>query len=132
MRDKLIELIKSRQDPCASGDCPFENDDVSPCGMCVEESLADHLIAHGVTLATDTDVGDKKPLTIAERADLERIRISIERKCLDMAQPGMWERYTKNMECGEIREFAQYYRDMELVYKLITGYELPWPPKEVE
>lgn len=119
MRDKLIEILYN-------GFHVSPKDDLNG----VVQKAADYLIAHGVTLATDTDVGDKKPLTIAERADLERIRISIERKCLDMAQPGMWERYTKNMECGEIREFAQYYRDMELVYKLITGCELPWPPKE--
>lgn len=145
MREKLIELIKTGFSECWR---PVEG-----YAEIVVEDLADYLIDHGVTLETDTiktkfdriyeyltfhgvkpetviKGGFKKPLTIAERADLERICISIEQKCREMAQPGMWERYTRHMECGEVREFAQYYRDMELVYKLITGHEL-WPPKEV-
>lgn len=56
MRDKLIELIKSRRDPCDIGACPFTADDVRPCSLCETESLADHLISHGVTFAKDNNV----------------------------------------------------------------------------
>lgn len=63
-------------------------------------------------------------LTVKEKADIHRICITIEQKCRDMMLSGMWERYTRHMECGEIREFAQYYRDMETVYKALTGVEL--------
>ena len=126
MRDKLIELMNNAM-------LTRENDRLmyGEARLTFEE-LADYLIAHGVTLATDNNVGDKKPLTIAERADLNRIQIDIERKCRAIAQPGVWERYTKHMECGEVRALTQYYRDMGLVYKLITGCELPEVPKEVE
>lgn len=56
MRDKLIELIKSRRDPCDIGACPFTVDDVRPCSLCEAESLAEHLIANGVTFAEDNNV----------------------------------------------------------------------------
>ena len=117
-REKLIELFYKLENRLA-----LANATMGKVAIKYDE-VADYLIAHGVTV--------QPLLTVAEKADLERIRISIERKCRDMAQPGMWERYTKHMECGEVRELAQYYRDMELVYKLITGCELPWPPKECE
>lgn len=85
------------------------------------------------TIEQPTWIPVSERLTIKERADVERICGMIERKCRDMMQPGMWERYTRHMECGEIREFAQYYRDMETVYKALTGVELfPQPPKESE
>ena len=69
MRDKLIKLIKSRRDPCDIGACPFVVDDVRPCSLCETESLADHLISHGVTFADvpDNNVGDIKPMTNADR-----------------------------------------------------------------
>ncbi|MBQ8737790.1 MAG: hypothetical protein IJY78_08250 [Bacteroidaceae bacterium] len=65
MKDKLIEIIKSRRDPCDIGACPFTVDDVRPCSLCEAESLADHLIAHGVTFAdvTDTNVGKWIPVS---------------------------------------------------------------------
>lgn len=82
------------------------------------------------TIEQPTWISCEERLTIKERANVERICRMIEQKCRDMMQPGMWERYTRHMECGEIREFAQYYRDMETVYKALTGVELfPQPPK---
>ena len=63
MRDKLIELIKRRRDPCDIGACPFTVDDVRPCSLCETESLAEHLIANGVTFADapDNNVGSWIP-----------------------------------------------------------------------
>lgn len=62
MRDKLIEWLLEVDSIC----------EVSECCECVIEACyihraVDHLIAHGVTLASDTDVGGKKPLTNADR-----------------------------------------------------------------
>lgn len=61
MIDKLIELIKSRRDPCDIGACPFTVDDVRPCSLCETESLAEHLIANGVTIQRWIPVSERLP-----------------------------------------------------------------------
>lgn len=48
MRDKLIELIKSYEDHCDNGECPFNDLLERPCSLCATENIADHLIANGV------------------------------------------------------------------------------------
>lgn len=53
-KEKLVELLLEVDSVCEAGDC---------C-ECVEEACythraADHLIANGVTFATDSNVGDK-------------------------------------------------------------------------
>lgn len=68
MKDKLIELIKSRRDPCDIGACPFVVDDVRPCSLCEAESLAEHLIANGVTFAEClVGVNKTSPMTNGDR-----------------------------------------------------------------
>jgi hypothetical protein len=101
MRDKLIDLIQNA---------------VGGCARHWAELIADNLIANDVTI--------KPMLTVAEKADLDRICKDMLWKCTEMCQPGMWESYTRHMECGEIREFAQYYKDVELLYKVLTGHEM--------
>ena len=125
MRDKLAKLIF---------DCWLVGTSDADGRAPTAAEYADHLIAHGVTFADvpDNNVGDKKPLTIGERADIARICMGIEQLCRNMAQPGTWEAHTRHMECGEIRELVQRYRDMELVYKALTGHELFVSLKEVE
>ena len=124
MRDKLIELLNGLIG------CGYELHD--RIKVVSNSEIADYLISHGVTFADvpNTNVGDKKPLTIAERADIERICQTMVWKCTEMCQPGMWERYTRHMEGGERREFAQYYKDMELLYKVLTGHEMFAPSLE--
>ena len=70
MRDKLIELIHNGVG-CPDGRHPF-GDVCDGCRYfpsldCNTERLADYLIAHGVTFATDNNVGDKKPMTNGDR-----------------------------------------------------------------
>lgn len=67
MRDKLIELIKSRRDPCDIGACPFTADDVRPCSLCETESLAEHLISHGVTVGDVPETNVGKWIAVSER-----------------------------------------------------------------
>lgn len=106
MRDKLADLI----------------DDICPVYPELLYAITDHLIANGVTI--------QPVLTVAEKADIARICMGIEQLCINMAQPGTWEAHTRHMECGEIRELAQRYRDMELVYKVLAGHELFAPSLE--
>ncbi len=61
MRDKLIELMNKamltrEKDRLLYGEARLSF-----------EEFADYLLAHGVTLATDTNVGGKKPLTNGDR-----------------------------------------------------------------
>lgn len=67
MKDKLIELIKSRRDPCDIGACPFVGDDVRPCSLCEAESLAEHLIANGVTVGDAPETNVWKWIPVSER-----------------------------------------------------------------
>lgn len=57
-REKLIELLKESVRKCASAktcrSCCYR-----PKADCVENATADRLIANGVTVATDKNVGDK-------------------------------------------------------------------------
>lgn len=67
-REKLIEVLdvigSCNAKYCA--DCEFAND-IEGCVRRQKEIIADHLIANGVTFATDNNVGDKltptEPLT---------------------------------------------------------------------
>ena len=68
MRDKLIELIDDNK-ACPFDDlacCECEYSDITPC---FAGRMADVLIANGVTFADvpDNNVGDKKPMTNADR-----------------------------------------------------------------
>lgn len=81
MRDKLIELIKSYEDPCDNGECPFNDLLERPCSLCAIETIADHLIANGVTFATDNNDGGKRNIrpidayTLAE--EIESLQITV-------------------------------------------------------
>lgn len=59
-REKLIELL-DRCDRCNAeycNQCEFGND-IDGCVLRQKEIIADTLLAHGVTFATDTNVGSK-------------------------------------------------------------------------
>ena len=47
--------------------------------------------------------------------DIKRIIAYKKARLEALAQPDMWIRYTKNMECGEIREFQQSCIDDEII-----------------
>ena len=51
--------------------------------------------------------------------DIKRIIASKKARLEALAQPGMWIRYTKNMECGEIREFKQSCIDDEIIIEAL-------------
>lgn len=60
MREKLIELLGGDMcKDCYCEDCEYEHDEKS-CIEHIKRKMADHLIANGVTIATDNNVGHKR------------------------------------------------------------------------
>ena len=51
--------------------------------------------------------------------DIKRIIAYKKARLEVLAQPDMWTRYTKNMECGEIREFKQSCIDDEIIIEAL-------------
>lgn len=62
MREKLIELLEADPCVCEGWDC-INNCKYANLKNCFGERYADHLIANGVTFATDNNVGDKVSTT---------------------------------------------------------------------
>ena len=56
-REKLIELLSA--DCCPDDGCEFC--DYSDCDRCRLHFLADHLLAHGVTIQEEISVNDRLP-----------------------------------------------------------------------
>lgn len=51
--------------------------------------------------------------------DAERIVANIKYRLDEMAKPEIWYKYTKNMECGELREFKQSFIDDEIIMEAL-------------
>lgn len=47
--------------------------------------------------------------------DIKRIIAYKKERLEALSEPGVWIRYTKNMECGEVREFKQSCIDDEII-----------------
>lgn len=51
--------------------------------------------------------------------DIKRIIAYKKARLEALAQPDMWVRYTKNMECGELKEFKQSCVDDEIIIEAL-------------
>ena len=59
--------------------------------------------------------------------DIKRIIAYKKARLEALAQPGMWIRYTKNMECGELIEFKQSCIDDEIIIEALEK-QIPKKP----
>lgn len=54
------------------------------------------------------------------RESIERIINHKKARLENLSNPDIWWRYTKNMECGEVREFKQSCIDDEIIISALT------------
>ncbi len=104
-REKLIELLEPHMSGLA---CEYESGscELTSCRSCNARNIADHLIAHGVTVQEWIPVKDRLP--------------DKPMKCLV---------YTKRGECGGY-EITYYNQGFNLQYSNVTHWmPLPEPPK---
>lgn len=59
--------------------------------------------------------------------DIRRIIAYKKERLEALAQPDMWIRYTKNMECGELKEFKQSCIDDEIIIEALEK-QIPKKP----
>ena len=59
--------------------------------------------------------------------DIKRIIAYKKRRLEHLAKPNVWISYTKNMECGELREFKQSCIDDEIIIKALEK-QMPKKP----
>ena len=54
-------------------------------------------------------------------SDIERIISYMQARLDELAKPGIWTIMTKNMECGELREFKQSCIDDEIIIDVLKA-----------
>lgn len=64
---------------------------------------------------------------MAEVKDFKRIISQLQSRLDDLSVPEIWHSFTKNMECGEYREFKQSCIDDEIVIEVLQK-QIPMNP----
>ena len=87
--------------------------------MYFAERIADHLIANGVTFATDNNVGDKW-ISVKDRLPEDSVEVNLHTRS-GIVGTGFYDKYTKS--------WVQWYSSGSLLVDVTHWMPLPEPPK---
>lgn len=62
-----------------------------------------------------------------DRKDAERIVAYTQHRLDELAKPEVWDKYTRHMECGELKEFKQGCVDDEIIIEALKK-QIPMVP----
>lgn len=144
LKEKLAKLIENGK-PCPDGN-PFDEEACLKCRYkddkhCDMTRLVDYLIQNGVTIATDTNVGDKwvsvderlpEFVKVEKYGDLGNVAKSVRVLCSCLQKDG--KQMVKEGYCQRWLDGsgAVWWRIPGTINKVTHWMPLPEPPKEVQ